>query len=626
MSLFRRRKTSAGSKASLRRTSTGKQFNIRRNSEGNIIVTQTAGKPLNLSNPEQKYEKFEQLVSPEILESLDEKERKRQQVIFELIQTEGTYLQDLSVMKNLFRHELQLSGCISPEEIYKIFSNLDDIIETSSTLYEKLLGRRQNGLVGRMADIFVDMFEQGKLNSYVTFCANQLPASERYGFLMQQNQPFVEVIQRCSQKTELTKGFDLPAFLLKGMQRLLKYHPLLQQILKRTNDQATADQAELQRAMDLIESHGKIVNEAVRESENKRRLPLIKNLLVRETTSMKWVKPQFNLDITDDPDRRLVHEGRLKYVRPLGPGGDQRTVEMYVILLSDMILLTTERDGKFIIKEGKEPSPVISISAITDITTELTLPSRSRTTLCFELANRELEYDTSLVSLDGPRPVRPSEHKTFLRFIAPAQGQLQTWMKYLRKTRQQYSERAHELVRTASQTESIGSEEYAVTMLVSRVENIQNSAGDPRGVPDWEISWASSSDTDTKGESLTTLTTRSVRLIQGPDGLGFTLIGRNPVEFQEVDVGGPAHQSGVREGDQIRAVDGIECTNAAHHEVIALIRDALRHPKKAVWVPVIEPIQEITEIDSMSISSLGRNARSMRKALLTDSTELEQQA
>ena len=73
-------------------------------------------------------------------------------------------------------------------------------------------------------------------------------------------------------------------------------------------------------------------------------------------------------------------------------------------------------------------------------------------------------------------------------------------------------------------------------MLVSRVENIQNSAGDPRGVPDWEISWASSSDTDTKGEcklqsiltnilkpfkrdvysfsALTTLTTRSVRLIQ----------------------------------------------------------------------------------------------------------------
>ena len=41
----------------------------------------------------------------------------------------------------------------------------------------------------------------------------------------------------------------------------------------------------------------------------------------------------------------------------------------------------------------------------------------------------------------------------------------------------------------------------------------------------------------------------------------------------------PAHQSGVRQGDQIRAVDGIECTNSAHHEVVGLIRDAVAHPK-----------------------------------------------
>lgn len=47
--------------------------------------------------------KWEDTVPKKKLTKLDDKERKRQQVIHELLQTEQSYLRDLIVMKNLFR-------------------------------------------------------------------------------------------------------------------------------------------------------------------------------------------------------------------------------------------------------------------------------------------------------------------------------------------------------------------------------------------------------------------------------------------------------------------------------------------------------------------------------------------
>ena len=46
---------------------------------------------------------WEDTVPKKKLAKLDSKERKRQQVIHELLQTEQAYLRDLIVMKNLFR-------------------------------------------------------------------------------------------------------------------------------------------------------------------------------------------------------------------------------------------------------------------------------------------------------------------------------------------------------------------------------------------------------------------------------------------------------------------------------------------------------------------------------------------
>lgn len=115
--------------------------------------------------------------------------------------------------------------------------------------------------------------------------------------------------------------------------------------------------------------------------------------------------------------------------------------------------------------------------------------------------------------------------------------------------------------------------------------------------PDWEIEFTQESNT-TYVE-----TTRHVRLVQCADGLGFTLIGRSPVVVQEVDPEGVAYAAGMLSGDVVRAVNGQECTNAGHDEVVGLLRHALSKPQPRVWVPTQAPLEPVRESDTLSAAS-----------------------
>eukprot|EP00041_Stephanoeca_diplocostata_P038032 m.1471369 g.1471369 ORF g.1471369 m.1471369 type:complete len:337 (-) comp25146_c0_seq10:4816-5826(-) len=233
-------------------------------------------------------QRWDDTVSPRLLASLSSREQQRQRVIFEVIKTEKDYLRDLCVIRDIFRDQLVASKCVTGDIVNNLFSNLDEVIATNEELYERLATLPYNGIVtGCVADVFVDLFQRNRFHSYLEFCANQLPASEQHAQLMQPgvNASYVDLMAQCTSKSE-TRGFDLPAYLLKGMQRLLKYHPLLQQVKKRTAEDRHAAHAVLDEAMRLVEQHGLVVNEQVRARENARRLPQIQRLLVREP-SMK---------------------------------------------------------------------------------------------------------------------------------------------------------------------------------------------------------------------------------------------------------------------------------------------------------------------------------------------------
>ncbi|XP_054629297.1 regulator of G-protein signaling 3-like isoform X3 [Dunckerocampus dactyliophorus] len=60
-----------------------------------------------------------------------------------------------------------------------------------------------------------------------------------------------------------------------------------------------------------------------------------------------------------------------------------------------------------------------------------------------------------------------------------------------------------------------------------------------------------------------------VSVIRGDDGFGFTICCNSPVRIQSVDTGGPAHQSGLLEGDAVLQLNGLpvetwKCGDLAH--------------------------------------------------------------
>eukprot|EP00729_Bicosta_minor_P019003 gene19004-11968_t len=98
------------------------------------------------------------------------------------------------------------------------------------------------------------------------------------------------------------------------------------------------------------------------------------------------------------------------------PTGKKTLTEQYVILLSDMLLITTERDGKYVIQPGKKPTPVVLIDAITDVKAEMkSATERIRTTLCIEIGDIE-DLQPLVPGKDSPRPVMKSTRKQYLRF------------------------------------------------------------------------------------------------------------------------------------------------------------------------------------------------------------------
>ncbi|XP_044051685.1 regulator of G-protein signaling 3-like isoform X2 [Siniperca chuatsi] len=61
----------------------------------------------------------------------------------------------------------------------------------------------------------------------------------------------------------------------------------------------------------------------------------------------------------------------------------------------------------------------------------------------------------------------------------------------------------------------------------------------------------------------------TVNVVRGKDGFGFTICSDCPVRVQAVDSGGPAHQSGLRQGDSVLQLNGLpvetwKCVDLAH--------------------------------------------------------------
>ncbi|CCM04566.1 uncharacterized protein FIBRA_06747 [Fibroporia radiculosa] len=264
------------------------------------------------------------LVDKSALEEIPVKERRRQEAIFEFINTEAAYVRDLQLIVELFYAKLM--DLLDEKAVKVIFANVEDILLVNTTFLSSLEERQKECrlYVDKIGDILKkNMFELGV---YVEYCVNQGTAIKLLQSLRESSPDLGPRLQRL-REDPAARNLDLSSYLLVPMQRITRYPLLIRQILHYT--ESTDDRHFIERSLEGAEKILDHINESIREVEGRERLKTISKDL--------WVG-QGRLDLTAPTrymgSRKLLKEGLLMKAK------SGRRLRAF--LCSDILVLTDE--------------------------------------------------------------------------------------------------------------------------------------------------------------------------------------------------------------------------------------------------------------------------------------------
>ncbi|NIG58787.1 rho guanine nucleotide exchange factor 18 [Pontoporia blainvillei] len=136
---------------------------------------------------------------------------KRQDVLYELMQTEAHHVRTLKIMLKVYSRALREELQFSPKAVSLLFPGADDLLEVHGHFLSRLKERRQesleegsdrNYIVQKIGDLLVQQFsgENGERmkEKYGVFCSGHNEAVSHYKLLLQQNKKFQNLIKCAS--------------------------------------------------------------------------------------------------------------------------------------------------------------------------------------------------------------------------------------------------------------------------------------------------------------------------------------------------------------------------------------------------------------------------------------------
>eukprot|EP01119_Soliformovum_irregulare_P010103 TRINITY_DN246_c0_g3_i1.p1 TRINITY_DN246_c0_g3~~TRINITY_DN246_c0_g3_i1.p1 ORF type:complete len:1281 (+),score=503.97 TRINITY_DN246_c0_g3_i1:73-3915(+) len=255
----------------------------------------------------------------------------RGSVIREIVVSERDYVNDLTLIVEIFIQPLRLRKIISDREISEIFSNLETIVkmnvEVLTLLEDRLKTSQGNFDAHNVGDIFLQMGDYLKM--YKVYCANQGYASQKVQNLSNSNSQFKQFLKDCGEDPR-TRKLPLNGYLIKPVQRICKY-PLLFKELVRHTPETHGDHARLVSARNKIEEIVTYVNEGQRLFESQQRILSIQN-------SIDGI-----VDLVA-PSRILIKEGILS----VQLSSHDKTTDHLTYLFNDLVIFAKKKDLKII--------------------------------------------------------------------------------------------------------------------------------------------------------------------------------------------------------------------------------------------------------------------------------------
>nr|XP_019936690.1 PREDICTED: rho guanine nucleotide exchange factor 18-like isoform X1 [Paralichthys olivaceus] len=295
---------------------------------------------------------------------------KRQDVIYELMQTEMHHVRTLKIMLHVYVRELKENLQMDSGRLDCLFPRLEYLLELHTHFLSCLKERRRENLISsnnrnytinRLADILIAQFSgeigERMKDTYGDFCSHHTEAVSYYKEQLQNNKKFQNIIRKIN-NLSIVRRLGVKECILLVTQRITKYPVLVERILQNT-EAGTEEHEDLTRALGLIKDVITQVDSLVNLYEKTSRLRDIHNKM--EPKAMGKIKDGrvFRREDLALARRRLLHEGTVNWKAASG-----RLKDILAVLLSDVLLLIQEKDQRYVFATVDNKPSVISLQKL----------------------------------------------------------------------------------------------------------------------------------------------------------------------------------------------------------------------------------------------------------------------
>ncbi|XP_056272585.1 A-kinase anchor protein 13-like isoform X3 [Pseudoliparis swirei] len=306
-------------------------------------------------------------VDKKFLKMLKKDEIEKQDVIYELYQTEFHHVRTLKIMSEVYYKGLQKELQLDTHTLDKIFPVLDDMLDTHTHFLTLLLERKRASategennnsfLIYSIGDVLLNQFSGCSADRmkkvYGKFCSRHNEAVNLYKDLHAKDKRFQAFIKK-TMTSSIVRRLSIPECILLVTQRITKYPVLIQRILQHTRD-SDEDHGCVCEALRCVKELIMAVDGKVNEQEKKQRLREVysrtdSKSIMRMKSGQMFAKEDLIRG------RRLLHDGALQLKNSAG-----RLKDVQAMLLSDVLIFLQEKDQKYVFASLDQRSTVISL-------------------------------------------------------------------------------------------------------------------------------------------------------------------------------------------------------------------------------------------------------------------------
>ncbi|XP_021696661.1 pleckstrin homology domain-containing family G member 3 [Aedes aegypti] len=165
-----------------------------------------------------------------------------ERAVMEIIDSERSYVEDLGQIIKGYLEDWKERACLKVDELEILFSNIQEIWDFNSRLLDRL--NETKGDPVKISGCFIDLHEN--FDCYTTYCTRYPEAIALLTSLLQATHTNALLIH--TQKM-LNHNLPLGSYLLKPVQRILKYHLLLDNLRKHCDDKQVSHAHELMKSV-----------------------------------------------------------------------------------------------------------------------------------------------------------------------------------------------------------------------------------------------------------------------------------------------------------------------------------------------------------------------------------------